>query len=98
MKCLDTSVGLYSVSPLLHFSAASLLRFSTEILSTGMSGRMLIISNIFAIEPRLSEPHGRHTIGSDKRKVRIDGVATETSISSLKQSMWWAKIGLFAVL
>ena len=32
------------------------------------------------VEPRLSEPCRRHTIGSDKREVRIGGVASEMSI------------------
>ena len=35
------------------------------------------------VEPRLSEPRGRHTIGSDKREVRIDGVASETDIGGV---------------
>ena len=34
----------------------------------------------YTVEPWLSEPHGRHTIGSDKREVRIDGVASEISM------------------
>ena len=42
------------------------------------TARSVIVSN--TVEPRLSEPRGRHTIGSDKREVRIDGVASEMTI------------------
>ena len=36
--------------------------------------------SISTVEPWLSEPHGRHIIGSDKQEVQIDGVASKTAI------------------
>ena len=40
-----------------------------------------ILKNIYTVEPRLSEPSGRHTIRPDNRGVRIDeGNRNSTSI------------------
>ena len=38
---------------------------------------------MYTVEPGLSEPHGRHTVGSDKREFRIDGVASKTSMGRI---------------
>ena len=51
--------------------------FSTGVNPVTMPNYEVFITTV---EPRLSEPHGRHTIGSDKREVRIDGVASEMTI------------------
>ena len=40
-----------------------------------MSGRHVwksCVEEPYTVEPQLSEPNGRHTIQSDKRRVRID--------------------------
>ena len=50
------------------------------------------------VGPRLSEPHARHTIGSDKREVQIEGVASKTSVLNMNTTEIQKKCTRFRIM